>query len=145
MVAWSANFVKYLNFSNIEIMKDLHKYYRVKGSPAEIYAALTNPFSIALWTGYDAVMKEEPGTEFSLFEGDIEGRNLAFEKDRRIVQQWYFGDQEQESIVTITLKPDKYYTRIELHHTNIPDEAFEEIIYGWDNYYFGGLKEFFET
>ncbi|HER08746.1 MAG TPA: ATPase [Bacteroides sp.] len=125
-------------------MKDLHKYYKIKGSPSEIYAALTNPFSIALWTGYDAVMKEEPGTEFSLFDGDIQGKNLSFEKDRRIVQEWYFGDQEQESIVTLTLRPDKFYTRIELLHTRIPDDAFDEIREGWDNYYFGGLKEFFE-
>ena len=126
-------------------MKDLHRHYKIKGSPAEVYTALTNPFSIALWTGFDAVMKEEPGTEFSLFEGDIEGKNLAFEKDRRIVQEWYFGEQKQESIVTITLKPERYYTRIELHHSNIPDEAFEDISYGWDHYYFGGLKEFFES
>lgn len=89
-------------------------------------------------------MKEEPGTEFSLFDGDIAGRNLAFEKDRKIVQEWYFGDQEQESIVTITLTPDRFHTKIELHHTHIPDEAYEEIAYGWDHYYFGGLKEFFE-
>lgn len=125
-------------------MKEVHTYYKIKGSPEEIYAALTNPFSIALWTGHDAVMKEEPGTEFSLFGGDIAGKNLAFEKDRKIVQEWYFGDQEQESIVTITLTPDRYHTKIELHHTHIPDEAYEEIAYGWDHYYFGGLKEFFE-
>jgi len=133
-----------LNFSNIDSVKHLHKYYRIKGSPSEIYAALTNPFSIALWTGYDAVMKEEPDTEFSLFEGDITGRNLAFERDHKIVQEWYFGEQEDQSIVTITLKPDRYFTRIELQHTNIPDEAYEDIQYGWDHYYFGGLKEFFE-
>jgi len=29
-------------------MKELRKYYRIKGTPEEIYAALINPFSIAL-------------------------------------------------------------------------------------------------
>jgi activator of HSP90 ATPase len=125
-------------------MKELRKYYRIKGTPAEIYAALVNPFSIALWTGSQAEMKEEPGSEFSLFDGDIEGLNLEFEKDRKIVQEWYFGDQEAQSIVTITLRPDRNYTKIELHHSNIPDEAFEDMAYGWDAYYFGGLKDFFE-
>jgi activator of HSP90 ATPase len=125
-------------------MQELRKYYRIKGTPEEIYAALVNPFSISLWTGSEAQMKEEEGSEFSLFDGDIAGKNLKFEKDRQIVQEWYFGEQENASIVTITLRPDRHYTMIELHHTNIPDEAFEDMEYGWNTYYFGGLKEFFE-
>lgn len=126
------------------MMKELRKYYRIKGSSEEIYAALTNPFAISLWTGSKAEMREEPGTRFTLFEEDIEGINIAFEKNSRIVQEWFFGDQKEKSIVTITLRPDRHYTKIELHHTNIPDEAFEEISYGWDFFYFGNLKEFFE-
>jgi len=125
-------------------MKEIHKHYRIKGTPADIYAAMTNPFSITLWTGAVAVMKEEAGTEFSLFDGDIEGMNLEFEKDKKIVQEWFFGDHEGQSIVTITLRPDRIYTRIELNQTNIPDDAYEDMVHGWDNYYFGGLKEFFE-
>lgn len=125
-------------------MKELRKYYRIKGPPEEIYSALTNPFSITLWTGAKAEMSEEPGAGFSLFDGDIEGINIAFEKESKIVQEWFFGDQEEKSIVTITLRPDRLYTKIELHHTNIPDEAYEDIIHGWDSYYFGGLKDFFE-
>lgn len=125
-------------------MQELRKYYRIKGAPSEIYAALVNPFSITLWTGGEAKMKEEPGTEFSLFDGDIEGKNLDFEQDSKIVQEWYFGNQEEKSIVTIILRPDRHYTKIELHHTNIPDEAYEDMAHGWDTYYFGGLKAFFE-
>lgn len=126
------------------VMREIHSYYRIKGAPEEIYAALTNPFSITLWTGAEARMREEPGTGFSLFDGDIEGVNLSFEKNHQIVQEWFFGDQEEKSIVTITLRPDRHFTRIELHHTHIPDEAYEDMVHGWDNYYFGALKEFFE-
>ena len=125
-------------------MQDLRRYYRIKGSPEEIYAALVNPFSISLWTGSEAQMNEEEGSEFSLFDGDISGKNLRFEKDHKIVQEWYFGDQPEPSIVTITLRQDRHFTKIELHHTHIPDEAFEDMEYGWDSYYFGALKEFFE-
>ena len=45
-------------------MKELRKYYRIKGSPEEIYAALVNPFAISLWTGAKAEMSEEPGSRF---------------------------------------------------------------------------------
>ena len=125
-------------------MKDLRKYYRIKGTPAEIYAALVNPFAISLWTGAKAQMSEEPGSGFSLFDGDIEGINMAFEKDSKIIQEWFFGDQPDQSIVSITLRPERYFTQIELHHTNIPEEAYEDMVHGWDNFYFGGLKDFFE-
>jgi len=125
-------------------MQEFHRYYRIKGTPSELYAALTNPFSITLWTGGEAVMQEETGTTFTLFDGDIEGVNLAFEKDHKIVQEWFFGNQPEKSIVTITLRPDRHYTKIELLHTNIPDDAYEDMSHGWDVYYFGGLKEFFE-
>jgi activator of HSP90 ATPase len=126
-------------------MKNLHKYYRIKGSPEEIYAALVNPFSIALWTGSEAVMKEEEGSEFSLFDGDITGKNLQFDKGSKVVQEWYFGEQAEASIVTITLRSKKQFTSIELQHTNIPEEAYEDMEHGWDAYYFGALKEFFEV
>ncbi len=125
-------------------MKDLRKYFRIKGAPAEVYAAMVNPFSIALWTGEDAKMKEEVGSEFSLFGGDISGKNLEFVKDQKIVQEWDFGEQKDASIVSITLRPDRHYTNVELRHTNIPDEAYDDMLQGWETYYFGGLKEFFE-
>ena len=70
--------------------------------------------------------------------------NLEFEKDSKIVQEWYFGERDERSIVTIMLRADKIYTKIELTHTNIPDEAYEDMLHGWDKYYFGGLKEYFE-
>ena len=125
-------------------MKNLKKYYKIKATPEEVYAALTNPFSIALWTGEDAEMTTKAGDEFSLFSGDISGKNLQFEPDQKLVQEWYFGDQEEPSVVTITLMADNYFTKVELLHTNIPDEAFDDINEGWDTSYFGNLKEFFE-
>ncbi len=131
-------------FGNSVRMKDLKKFYKIKATPPEVYAALTNPFSIEIWTGEEASMSTRAGEEFSLFGGDITGKNLQFEPDRKIVQEWYFGEQQDPSIVSITLFPDKYFTRIELLHTNIPDEAFEDINEGWDDSYFGPLKEFFE-
>jgi activator of HSP90 ATPase len=124
-------------------MKNYHKYYKIKASPEEVYNALVKPLAISLWTGEPVKMEEKEGTEFSLFNGDISGKNLEFVKDQKIVQEWYFGDQEEKSIVTIELRPEKTNTNIELTHTNIPEEAFEDILNGWDNYYFGAIKEFF--
>lgn len=126
-------------------MKDYKKYYIVPASPLEIYTALTNPFTIELWTGEPAEMSTEPGTEFSMWDGSISGKNIEFTEGKKIVQQWYFDGQPEESIVTIKLHDDKYGTSAELRHTNIPDEAYNDIIEGWDDAYFGSLIEFFES
>lgn len=126
-------------------MKDLKKYYILSATPEEVYNALTNPATIQLWSGEPALMSEEEGSEFSLWEGSIEGKNLQFVKGKKIVQQWYFGEQEEPSIVTILLHSHKAGTSVELRHTNIPDEDFENILSGWDENYFGSLINFYEA
>jgi uncharacterized protein YndB with AHSA1/START domain len=125
-------------------MKDYKKYYTIPASPEEVYLALTVPATIFLWTGEEAEMSTEPGSEFSLWEGSITGKNLEFEDGKRIVQEWYFGDQEEASIVTIKLHPVKEGTSVELKHTNIPDTDYEDIVEGWNSAYFGSLQDFYQ-
>ena len=124
-------------------MKDFKKYYTLKAEPADVYNALTNKSLIEIWTGEAAEMEPIPDTEFALWEGSISGMNLEFEQNRKIVQQWYFEGQDEDSIVTIILHPDKKGTNVQLTHTNIPDEAFQNISEGWDEDYFGALRELF--
>lgn len=126
-------------------MKDFKKYYIIPAPPEDVYNALTNPATIQLWSGEPAVMSELEGSEFSLWEGSIEGKNLEFVKSKKIVQQWYFGDQEEPSIVTILLHFHKAGTSAEIRHTNIPDEDFDNIVNGWDENYFGSLINFYEN
>jgi activator of HSP90 ATPase len=125
-------------------VKDYKKYYVIGAMPDEIYAAITNPITLQLWTGEPAVMSTEPGSEFDLWEGSITGKNLEFEENKKIVQQWYFEGQDEPSIVTIKLHGDKEHTSVELRHTNIPDEAYDDIVEGWNDVYFGGLTDFYE-
>jgi len=113
-------------------MKKLKKYYKLSADPQDVYTSLTNPFTIELWTGEKAIMSEEPNSDFSLWGGDIVGKNLAFEPNKSIQQQWF------------KLWEVKGGTSVELEQTNIPDEAFENIQDGWDNAYFGAIEKLFE-
>ena len=125
-------------------MKDYKKYYILDASPEEVYLAITNPITIQLWTSEEATMNTEPESEFSIMGGSIEGKNLEFIENKKIVQQWYFGeDEEAPSIVTIKLHAHAEGTSVELRHSNIPEEAYEDIVEGWDSAYFGALQEFF--
>src|SRR5690349_7937778 len=86
-------------------MKEFKKYFVIPAPPEDVYLALTNPNTIHLWSGEVAEMSTEPDSEFSLWEGAISGRNIEFEENKKIVQQWYFGEQEEPSMVTIKLHP----------------------------------------
>ena len=123
-------------------MMEYKKYFKLNVSPSDIYNALTNPAMIEIWTGEPAIMSTEPESEFSLWDGAIVGKNIRFEKDKEIVQIWYFGE-DIESIVTMKLHPYKEGTDLEIHQTNIPDEAYKNIIEGWEEDYIGNLKELF--
>ena len=125
-------------------MKDFKKYYIIPAEPIEVFTALTNSFTIELWTGYKAVMDSNVDTEFSLWEGDITGKNLEIIDNKKIVQEWYFSGKTEKSIVTINLFENKKGTQVELIHKNIPDEDYENITEGWNEYYFGAIKSFFE-
>ena len=125
-------------------MKDFKKYFFIPAAPEDVYLALTTESTIRLWTGDNAEMTAEPGTEFSLWDGSISGKNLEFEPGKKIVQEWYFGDQEEPSIVTIKLHPDKNGTSAELRHTHIPDEEYDDITEGWNDSYFGSLIDFYQ-
>jgi activator of HSP90 ATPase len=124
-------------------MKTFKKTFKINAEPSDIYSALTNSCTIELWSGYPAKMSEEPGSDFSLWDGDITGKNLEFIKDKRVVQEWFFGEQKEKSIVTITIQPDRADSQVTVEHSNIPDEDFDDIAEGWREYYIGAIMNFF--
>ncbi len=124
-------------------MKTFKRKFLINAEPSDVYAALTNPHTIELWSGYPAVMSTVPGSEFSLWEGDITGKNLEFIENKRVVQEWNFGDRSERSVVTITIVPDGENSSVTVEQTNIPDEDFADISEGWKEYYIGGIMALF--
>lgn len=125
-------------------MKNIRQKHHIAAPPGEVYIALTNPFTLELWTGYPAEMSTDPESEFSYFEGDIAGKNLEFIPNELIRQQWYFDGEEKESFVTLRLRPEKNNTVVELLHENVPDAVYDEMVQGWKKMYFEPLKRFFK-
>lgn len=123
---------------------DFQYKLEIIADPEEVFAALTNAFQIELWSGYPADMKPEAGYVFSLWEGDITGVNLEVVPGRKLIQEWFFGEQEEPSIVRITLKKEGARTMLDLLHTHIPADVYEEITEGWREYYLGSMKSMLE-
>jgi activator of HSP90 ATPase len=124
-------------------MKTFKKTYHINTDTSDIYAALTNPYTIELWSGYPAEVVAEPGEEFTMWEGDICGRFIELVPDKKVVQEWYFGENDIQSIVTITISPVGSESVVVVEHTNIPDDDFENIVEGWNEYYIGAIKRFY--
>lgn len=133
-----------LNCFIFESMKNFKKYYIIPATPEEIYLALTTEVTIRLWTGDLVEIDPREGGEFSLWDGAITGKFLTLEPPHKIVQEWYFGEQEEQSIVTIKLHEHKKGTSFEVNHTNIPDEDYNDIVDGWTHEYVGSLIDFYE-
>ena len=124
-------------------MKDFKKYYIIPAEPEEIYLALTTDITIRLWTGDLVEINPVVGGEFSMWDGAITGKFIELDPNKKIVQQWYFGELDSESIVTIKLHNHKKGTSIEINHTNIPEEDYADIVNGWDDTYMSSLLDFY--
>lgn len=125
-------------------MKDFKGYFIIPAEPEMVYRALTTETTIALWTGEEARMVAEPGTEFSMWSGAIVGKNLSFELNKQIEQEWYFEEtSDQPSIVRIKLHEHKKGTSLEVRQTNIPVDDYENMVEGWQDTYMASLLDFY--
>ena len=118
--------------------------YRIIAKSDKVWDALVNPKTIEKWGGGPAVMEDKIGFEFSLWGGDVYGKNIEVERYKKLVQEWYGGEWNRPSIVTISLNADGHCTEVLLEQKDIPLEEIKEINEGWRDYYFEPLKKLLE-
>lgn len=126
-------------------MKKLKQNHSVKANINEVWQALVDPKVIESWGGGPAKMSHLEGFEFTLWGGDVRGKNLTVIEHKKIVQEWYGGKKwKNPSIVTFSLEDKGDKVEIELIHEDIPDEELEKIEEGWKESYLGALKKLLE-
>ena len=123
---------------------DITKTYLIAAPIDEVWRALTDPAAMEEWGAGAADMDAEPGGEFSQWSGDIRGTVQEIEPPARLVEEWYGGEWAEPSIATFTLTPVRGGTRVSLQHTNVPDDEAADFDAGWDDYYFGPIRETLE-
>jgi uncharacterized protein YndB with AHSA1/START domain len=124
---------------------DITKDYLIEAPVREVWRALTDPVVIERWGGGPVEMSAEPGAQFSLWGGDIHGRNLTAEPPSRLVQEWFGGDWEESSVVEFVLAGEGVRTRLTLLHTRVPDDVAADFDAGWDEYYLGPMRALLES
>lgn len=125
-------------------MKPIHIVYEIKASPAKVWKALTAKREIEKWSGAPSEMDLKPGGAWSLWGGEIIGRNTEVEKNLRLAQEWKEQKWVYYSSVIFTLEKTKTGTRLELIHENVPAKSRKSIEEGWHIYYLGPLQAMLE-
>ena len=125
-------------------MTMIKQTYHVHSSLEEVWKALTDPEYINAWGAGPSKMDEKVGAKFKFWGGDIFGKNIEVVPKKKLKQEWFGGKWDKPSIVTFTLTREKDAIKINLLHTDVPDNETQDIDQGWKEYYLGPLKEYLE-
>jgi uncharacterized protein YndB with AHSA1/START domain len=105
---------------------------RYGASPEEVWAALTEPESLARWLARPHRVELEPGGAFELdFNPErMAGRVREVEPARVLELDWRHAD-EQPSVVRIELASEAGGTRVVLEHRQVDEALGQGYAVGW--------------
>lgn len=126
-------------------MKAIRQTYHIRASIEEVWKGLVDPKYIESWGGGPAKMSDKVGSQFSLWGGDIYGKNIEVIANKKLVQEWFGGKWDKPSIATFALSSKNDQTTIEFTHVDVPESEYKDIEQGWKDYYLGPLKDYLES
>jgi activator of HSP90 ATPase len=114
-----------------------------KANPHDIYEALMDSKKHAKFTGGKASISREVGGKFSTYDGYAEGVNQELVPDKKIVQTWRAEDwpEGHYSRVSFSLNKAEGGTRLTFSQTGVPEEQYQDVSQGWQDYYWEPMKE----
>ena len=113
------------------------------GTPAAVYAALTNPKKHAAFSGGKVTGAAKVGGRMTAWSGYIEATYLALEPGARIAMTWSTAEWPEgatPSIVEITLRPTDDGTLLLLEQTGVPAGDVVRYDEGWGEFYWKPLR-----
>src|ERR1019366_2026510 len=127
-------------------MRSLIKQSVVLPESAEsLYATYVDPKLHSAMTGAPAEVGAEAGSRFSAFGGQLSGSMITVIAPRLIVQSWRsvnFKDSDPDSTLILTFVPEFNQGRIDLIHIDVPEQDYEGVSRGWDQYYWTPWKNY---
>jgi activator of HSP90 ATPase len=97
---------------------------------------------IPAWTSTPAEIDATSGGSFSLFGGQIEGRNIELVPGVRVVQAWRVAGWEpgEYSLTRFELRPRDSGTTLVFDHSAFPPEAHDDLDAGWHSMYWKPIR-----
>jgi|ERR1700733_9588019 activator of HSP90 ATPase len=123
---------------------EIHQEVDFKANPRRVYDVLLDASQFQAFSGFPAVIQREAGGTFTLFGGQIAGRNVELVPNKRIVQAWRANSWPEGvySIVKFELKEQGSGTRLIMDHTGFPEGKKETLEAGWNEHYWEPLKKY---
>ncbi|KAJ2155960.1 Co-chaperone, partial [Coemansia sp. RSA 552] len=111
-------------------------------SADDLFATLTDPQRVSVWTRGPAEIQPAPNTKFKLFGGHIEGEILALTPGRLIEQTWRVATWPagHYSKVKMELEQLSNATRLTLNQTDVPLNEEDATKSNWERYYWNSIK-----
>lgn len=128
--------------------KDLHQTLVFKTDAVDFYNCIMNARIHSSFTGDEAIIEDKEGAPYSAFGGYITGKNIVLERGKKIIQTWRANEdgwpETHYSEVVFVLKDIEGGCELDFYHTAIPEEKFDSITNGWNEYYWEPLKIYLE-
>lgn len=125
-------------------MTAIEQVYQIASPVHAVWQALVDPKIIEKWGGGPAKMIGQTGEPFSLWGGDIFGKNIEVVQEKLLVQEWDDGTLPEPSIVRFELQETDGGTAIHFTQSNVPKDRINDLSDGWRDYYLGPLKALLE-
>ncbi len=127
-------------------MKKIEQKIIFKASCHKVYEMLMDSEKHAEFTGEEAEISREVGGKIKAYGDYVEGENLELIEDKKIVQKWRSSDfpEGQYSKAIFELKDVDGKCELNFTQEDVPDEEYEGLKDGWDDFYWNPMKELLE-
>ncbi|MBI2630494.1 SRPBCC domain-containing protein [Candidatus Pacearchaeota archaeon] len=127
-------------------MKTIKQTLIFDTNPHNLYEYIINPRKQTKLTNAKATNTMKEGGKFSAYDDYITGTNLKLIPDKKIIQNWTCSDFPPGVFteVTFELKLKGNQTELIFTQTGIPDDYYEDLVQGWEEFYWKPIREMLE-
>jgi activator of HSP90 ATPase len=118
----------------------------IPASPHQVYEVLSNADAHAAFSGVGASGEAKAGENFSFWGGQIVGKHLELQPDKRILQEWKpanWPEGAPPTLLEFTFAEREGGTDVTMVHSRLPADAVEHFRAGWNDRYWKPMKEYF--
>ncbi|KAJ2877919.1 Co-chaperone [Coemansia aciculifera] len=111
-------------------------------SADDLFATLTDPQRVSIWTRAPVDGQAAEGATFKLFSGHIEGKYTKLVRGKTIEQTWRVATWPAGHYSTVKMELEQLSssTRLSLKQTGVPFNEEDATKANWDRYYWNSIK-----
>lgn len=128
-------------------MKTIKQTILFNASAPDLYEMLINARKLTKITGGKATNTEKVNGKFSAWDDYISGINVELAPGEKIVQKWTCQDFPNEHFTDVTIelkKKSNKQTELVFTQTNVPDDLYDDISEGWNQFYWEPIRDYIE-